>query len=76
MRQSRRAAAAAMVASANAASLADLCTVANVQAALPANGTLLGIELLPSTVTASPLYNVTSGGGMGATATTLTYCEY
>lgn len=34
-------------------SLATLCTVANVQAALPVNGTILGVDLLPSTVTAN-----------------------
>ena len=56
----------------NAASLSDVCTVSNVQAALPANGTLLGIDLIPSTVTASTLYNAT--GGMGST-TTYTYCN-
>lgn len=44
-------------------SLADICTVAKLQAALPANGTLNGINLLPSTVTANALYNVTSSGG-------------
>ncbi|KAH6661288.1 Tannase/feruloyl esterase [Truncatella angustata] len=53
-------------------SLADLCTVSNVQAALPANGTLLGINLLPETVTASPLYNVTAG--MGSTES-YSYCN-
>ena len=47
----------------NAASLSDVCTVFNVQAAVPADGTLLGIELIPSTVTASALYNVTAGIG-------------
>ncbi|KAK7413124.1 hypothetical protein QQX98_008010 [Neonectria punicea] len=74
MRQSSRAvaAAAALVASASAASLADVCTVSNVQAAIPANGTLLGIDLLPSSVTASAVYNATSG--MGST-TTYTYCN-
>ncbi|KAI0177283.1 Tannase/feruloyl esterase [Pestalotiopsis sp. NC0098] len=72
MRQSCRAAAAAMAASANAASLADLCTVSNVQAALPANGTLLGLELLPSTVTAAAVYNASAG--MGSTET-YSYCN-
>ncbi|KAI0967012.1 Tannase/feruloyl esterase [Xylaria arbuscula] len=70
-------AAAAMAASANAQSLSNVCTVANVQAALPANGTLLGIELIPSSVTAAPLYNVTSGGGGSGSgsSTALTYCN-
>ncbi|KAI1420302.1 Tannase/feruloyl esterase [Xylaria sp. FL1777] len=72
----RRSLAAAMAATVNAASLADVCTVENVQAALPANGTLLGIDLIPSSVAASPLYNVTSGGGMtSGSSTTLTYCN-
>ncbi|KAI0099089.1 Tannase/feruloyl esterase [Nemania sp. FL0031] len=70
-----QAAAAAMAATANAASLADVCTVKNVQAALPANGTLLGIDLIPSSVTASPLYNVTSGGAGGSSSSSLTYCN-
>ncbi|GLA51228.1 hypothetical protein AnigIFM63604_007580 [Aspergillus niger] len=57
MRQYSRAAAAtvALAASARAAnssSLASLCTVSHVQSALPANGTLLGIDLIPSSVTA------------------------
>jgi tannase len=34
-------------------SLATVCTAAHVQAALPANGTLLGIDLLPSSVLAN-----------------------
>jgi tannase len=60
-------------------SLADICTVAKVQAALPANGTLSGINLLPSTVTANALYNVTSSGPGGvmkrADASGSTYCN-
>ena len=64
----------------NASSLADVCTVSNVQAALPANGTLLGIDLIPSAVTASAVYNAsTSAGGMGGissgTGTTYSYCN-
>ncbi|KAJ9300576.1 hypothetical protein DTO271G3_1740 [Paecilomyces variotii] len=70
MRRASRVAVAAIAASANAASLADVCTVSNVQAALPANGTLLGINLIPSASTASPVYNATVGGGMGSTSTT------
>ena len=83
MRPSTQAATAAFVASASAASLNELCTISNVQAALPANGTLLGIELLPNTVTASAVYNATTGGGMmkrqmgGGTSsgTTYNYCN-
>ena len=72
MRQTSRAAVAAFAAIANAASLADVCTVSNVQAALPANGTLLGIDLIPSAVTASAIYNATAG--MGSTER-YTYCN-
>ncbi|KAI4681811.1 uncharacterized protein J4E84_007407 [Alternaria hordeiaustralica] len=68
-----------MVVAANAASLAELCTVSNVQASLPSKGTLLGIELLPGTVTASALYNATlESSGMGASTTdgaTYSYCN-
>ncbi|RDW92967.1 uncharacterized protein DSM5745_00289 [Aspergillus mulundensis] len=41
-------------------SVASLCTVSHVQSALPANGTLLGIDMLPSSVTATTT-NTTSG---------------
>ncbi|KAL4980539.1 tannase and feruloyl esterase [Aspergillus desertorum] len=43
----------AATAHASSSSLASLCTVAHVQSALPANGTLLGIDLLPSSVNAT-----------------------
>ncbi|KAH6983458.1 hypothetical protein BKA56DRAFT_482917 [Ilyonectria sp. MPI-CAGE-AT-0026] len=72
MRQSSRAVAVALAASANAATLADVCSVSNVQAAIPSNGTLLGIDLIPSSVTASAVYNATSGQG---STTTYTYCN-
>ncbi|KAH7131632.1 Tannase/feruloyl esterase [Dactylonectria estremocensis] len=78
MRQSTAATMAALAASANAASLADLCTVSNVQAALPANGILLGINMIPSSVTASAVYNATTGGGMmrrDTAAATYSYCN-
>ncbi|OTB00662.1 hypothetical protein M426DRAFT_26363 [Hypoxylon sp. CI-4A] len=65
---------------ASAASISDVCTVSNVQAALPSNGTLLGIDLIPSAVTASIVYNATTGGGsMGGStsgsSTSYTYCN-
>jgi tannase len=69
MRSSPCRAAAALATSATAASLADVCTVANVQAALPANGTLVGINMIPSSVTASPLYNVSTS------TDTVSYCN-
>jgi len=60
----------------NSTSLSDLCTVSNVQAALPANGTLLGIELIPSASTASIVSNsMASTLGGGASTTTPTYCN-
>lgn len=73
-------AAVAAAAAVNASSLADLCTVSNVQAALPANGTFLGIDLIPSAVTASAVYNAsTSTGGMGpsssSSGTIYSYCN-
>lgn len=60
MRQSSRTAVAAAVLSAtvSAASLADICTVSNVQAALPT--TLLGIEFDSSAVTASTVNSTTA----------------
>ncbi|OKL58154.1 Tannase [Talaromyces atroroseus] len=69
-------AAAALAATAGASSLADLCTVSNVQNALPANGTLLGIELIPSTVTANTVSNA-SVSSMFTTSsdTTYNYCN-
>ncbi|KAF7886463.1 hypothetical protein EAF00_010566 [Botryotinia globosa] len=61
MRQSMRTGAVAALAASTAkgASLADVFTVANVQAALPANGTLNGINPISSSVTAKPVYNAT-----------------
>ncbi|CAK1362414.1 Tannase [Cercospora beticola] len=68
----------------NGTSLADVCTVANVQAILPSNGTLLGIDLIPSAVTASAVYNATTGGGVmkrqaggssSSSTETFTYCN-
>jgi tannase len=79
MRPSACAAIAALAMTATATSLVDLCTVSHVQAAMPVNGTLLGINLIPSSVTASPVYNATVGGGMGSTtsssAATYDYCN-
>jgi tannase len=50
--------------SVSGASLSDICSVTAVQSALPSNGTLSGIDLPPSTVTAA---NATSGS--------TTYCN-
>lgn len=59
-------------------SLSTLCTVPNVQAALPANGALLGLNLLSDTVTAATVYNSSVGGGMGGASVggaTYNYCN-
>ena len=63
---------AALAASGCAASLADVCTVSNVRSALPANGTLLGMDMIPSAVTANAVYNATAGKG---STETYTYCN-
>ncbi|TDZ32365.1 Tannase [Colletotrichum spinosum] len=80
-----KAAVRALAAAASSSSLADVCTVENVQKALPSNGTLLGIDLLPLTVTAAAVYNATTGGGGGGgdgmggassgSSETYTYCN-
>ncbi|BGO98726.1 putative Tannase [Rhodotorula toruloides ATCC 204091] len=83
MKGSATATSSAIAASATATSLADICTVDKVNAALPANGTIPGIDLLPSYTTASVVYpsNSTSSsssmgmGGPGASAAiTVEYC--
>lgn len=57
-------------------SLASLCTVSNVQAALPADGVVQGVNMIADSVTANAVYNATSGGGMGGTSTSpQTYCN-
>jgi len=59
-------------------SLSTLCTVSNVQAALPVDGALLGLNLLSDTVTAAPVYNASVGGGMMGVSTggaTYNYCN-
>lgn len=56
-------------------SLADVCTVSNVQAALPANGTILGVDLLPSTVTANVANVSSTTTGFAKRATATTYCN-
>ncbi|KAH7371532.1 Tannase/feruloyl esterase [Pyrenochaeta sp. MPI-SDFR-AT-0127] len=73
MRLSSCAGVVAFVVTIDAASFTDICNIANVQAALPANGTLIGLDLLPYTVTASPVYNATIGTSMSSSATAVTY---
>jgi len=86
MRQHSLAAVAALATIANgasihrrAASLADVCTLSNLQAALPSNNTLLGINLIPTAATASAVYNSSTGAagpmsGGGSTAN-YPYCN-
>ncbi|KAF4119254.1 tannase [Geosmithia morbida] len=64
---------AAFAAVSSASSLTDICSTAKVQSALPSNGTILGIDLVPSSVTAAAVYNATIGGGMGGSPSTETY---
>ncbi len=72
MRTSSRAALAILAATAvTASTLADVCTVANIQATLPANGTLQGINLNPSSVTANAVHNATSH----TSSTAFIYCN-
>lgn len=52
-------------------SLASVCTVANVQAALPADGVVQGVNIIADSVTANAVYNATS---MTST-TTQSYCN-
>ncbi|KAL3430158.1 Tannase/feruloyl esterase [Aspergillus tetrazonus] len=86
MRQQRNALL-ALASTASAASLSDVCTVSHVKNILPSDGTLLGINLIPSAVTAS-VYNASSssssssssamGGGMGmggGGSTSYNYCN-
>ncbi|KAJ5755862.1 Tannase [Penicillium manginii] len=70
--------AAAFAAAASARSLSDVCTLSNVKSALPANGTLLGINLDSSASVASIVYNATVGGGMSTSSSdseTYNYCN-
>lgn len=68
----------AFAAAASATSLADVCTVDNVKSALPSNGTILGLNVLPAQSIASVVYNATSSGGMTSTSSsssTFNYCN-
>ncbi|KAI9650909.1 hypothetical protein NHQ30_000944 [Ciborinia camelliae] len=56
--------------------LNELCTVVNVQDALPANGTFLGINTIPSLSSANIVYNATESViGGGASTGPWTYCN-
>ncbi|KAJ5093768.1 Tannase/feruloyl esterase [Penicillium angulare] len=61
-----------------ASSLTDVCTVANVKSALPANGTILGVNVIPSLSTANTVYNASGSSAMGTTSgstETYNYCN-
>lgn len=60
----------------NTTSLARVCTISNIQAALPSNGTFTGIDLIPSAVTASVVYNASTSASMAATTTTSATYNY
>lgn len=69
---------AVLVGAANAKSLADLCTVSYIKSALPSNGTLSGINLIPSASTANVVYNASASAQVGATTTSdksYNYCN-
>lgn len=80
-----RAAIAGLAAAVNAASLADICTTSNIEAALPSNGTINGIEFVPGAITASSVYNASLSSGMmkrqagpsssSSSSTTYSYCN-
>jgi tannase len=76
MRLLSRASFAAFGAAASAASLSEFCTLSNVKAALPSNGTLLGINPIPSASTAVAVYNASTGmGGTTSSSSTYSYCN-
>ncbi|RBR19793.1 hypothetical protein FVER53590_13823 [Fusarium verticillioides] len=79
MRQSFGAIMALLASGSLASSLSELCTVSNLKAALPSNGTLLGIDMIPSTITVSTaVYNASAsmgGGPMKRDADTYNYCN-
>lgn len=69
MRLQKGASAAAFAAAASATSLSDVCTLANVRSAIPSNGTILGVNVLPSLSTA----NTVQGDSYNYCNVTLTY---
>ncbi|OJJ45207.1 hypothetical protein ASPZODRAFT_160137 [Penicilliopsis zonata CBS 506.65] len=56
-------------------SLSEACTVAKVQAALPADGTFNGLSLSADSVTANTVYNVSYTGQTFFPDTTINYCN-
>ncbi|XEV01246.1 hypothetical protein FSHL1_006533 [Fusarium sambucinum] len=70
---------AALASTTVAKSLSELCTASNLKAALPSNGTLLGINMIPSSIKASTaVYNASAsmgGGPMRRDTETYDYCN-
>lgn len=74
MRTDSRLAAAAIVASANAATLGNVCTTSYVQSVLPADGTITGLTVDPSSVGVTANYNVSVPSATFFPAATIDYC--
>ncbi|CDZ97452.1 Tannase/feruloyl esterase [Phaffia rhodozyma] len=58
-----------------AASLSEICTTSNVQAALPADGFIEGVTFNASSVTAALVYNETYTGENNFPDATISYCN-
>jgi tannase len=69
------AAVASIATAANAATLGQVCTTSNVQAALPADGFYNGITIDSTSVTASPVYNTSVSGNYMYPDGTFDYCN-
>ncbi|THV46940.1 hypothetical protein BGAL_0347g00020 [Botrytis galanthina] len=66
---------AAGAATASAESLTDICTTAVAKAALPADGTLFGSSVIPSSVTANVVYNTSVSGQTFFPDATVNFCN-
>lgn len=65
----------AMASVAMASSISSLCTTSKVTAALPANGTILGVTFDPSSVTAALVYNQTVSAEDNFPDAVISYCN-
>lgn len=59
----------------SATSLNNICTVSNIQAALPADNFITGVTFNPSSVTAALVYNSTVTGSDNYPDATISYCN-
>lgn len=66
---------AAYLSAVSAASLADVCTVAHVQASLPSNGTFPGISLDLASVAVIPVYDASNTAQTFFPAAAYNYCN-